>query len=55
MTIGDDVWIGANCVFLDGAIVHSGCVIAAGTVVKGEVPAFSVIAGNPWRQIGARS
>lgn len=55
ITIGDDVWVGANCVFLDGAVVNSGCVIAAGTVVKDEVPAFAVIAGNPWRQIGERT
>jgi virginiamycin A acetyltransferase len=55
ITIGGDVWVGANCVFLDGAVVNTGCVIAAGTVVKGEVPAYSVIAGNPWRRIGARS
>ncbi|WP_298821598.1 DapH/DapD/GlmU-related protein [uncultured Roseibium sp.] len=55
ITIGDDVWIGANCVFLDGAVVNTGCVIAAGTVVKGIVPAYLVIAGNPWRQVGERS
>jgi len=55
ITIGDDVWVGANCVFLDGAVVNTGCVIAAGTVVKGEVPAYSVIAGNPWRQVGERT
>ncbi|WP_269584574.1 acyltransferase [Roseibium sp. Sym1] len=53
--IGDDVWIGANCVFLDGAVVNTGCVIAAGTVVKGEVPAYSVVAGNPMRLIGTRT
>lgn len=55
ITIGDDVWIGANCVFLDGAVVNTGCVIAAGTVVTGNVPAYTVIAGNPWRQMGKRS
>ncbi|MEM5581747.1 acyltransferase [Roseibium sp. AS2] len=53
--IGDDVWIGANCVFLDGAVVNTGCVIAAGSVVKEEVPAYSVMAGNPLRRIGTRS
>ncbi|GAB4513395.1 MAG: acyltransferase [Roseibium sp.] len=53
--IGDDVWIGANCVFLDGAVVGTGCVIGAGSVVKGEVPAYSVVAGNPLRTIGTRT
>jgi acetyltransferase-like isoleucine patch superfamily enzyme len=55
ITIGDDIWIGANCVFLDGTIVNDGCVIAAGTVVRGEVPAFSIVGGNPMRVIGTRS
>ena len=55
ITIGDDVWVGANCVFLDGTVVNTGCVIAAGTVVKDVVPAYSVIVGNPWHRIGERS
>jgi len=55
ITIGDDVWIGANCVFLDGAVVNTGCVVAAGTVVKENIPAYSIVAGNPLRSIGTRS
>lgn len=55
VTVADDVWIGANCVILDGAVVNTGCVVGAGTVVRGEVPAYSVIAGNPWRVIGERT
>lgn len=52
--IGDDVWIGANCVFLDGAFIGRGSVIAAGSVVRGEVPPFSIYGGNPARIIGSR-
>ncbi|MBN9672663.1 acyltransferase [Roseibium aggregatum] len=54
ITIGNDVWIGANCVFLDGAVVNTGCVIGAGTVVKGTIPAYTIVAGNPMRTIGTR-
>ncbi len=45
--IEDDVWIGANCVVLDGAVIRKGCVIAAGSVVRGELPAYAVCAGTP--------
>lgn len=50
----DDVWIGANCVILDGAILRQGCVIGAGSVVRGEVPAYSINVGNPLRLVGWR-
>jgi acetyltransferase-like isoleucine patch superfamily enzyme len=54
IVIEDDVWIGAMCVLLDGAILRQGCVIGAGSVVNGEVEAYSVNAGIPLRQIGTR-
>lgn len=54
ITIEDDVWIGANCVILDGALLRQGCVIGAGAIVRGEVAAFSINAGNPLRQVGWR-
>lgn len=52
--IEDDVWIGANCVLLDGSIVRRGAVVSAGTVVRSEVPAYAVIGGNPWRLFKSR-
>ncbi|MDO8651589.1 MAG: acyltransferase [Undibacterium sp.] len=51
IVIEDDVWIGANCVILDGAILRKGCVIGAGSVVRSEVPAYSVNVGNPLRLV----
>lgn len=45
--IEDDVWIGANSVLLDGAIVRRGCVVAAGSLVRGELPPYSVCQGIP--------
>lgn len=55
IVIEDDVWIGVNCVVLDGAVLRQGCVVGAGSLVRGEVPAYAVVAGNPptilsWRE-----
>jgi acetyltransferase-like isoleucine patch superfamily enzyme len=54
IVIEDDVWIGANCVLLDGAMLRRGCVIGAGSLVRGEVEAYSVQAGNPLVRRGER-
>jgi len=54
ITIGDDVWIGANAVILDGAVIGSGAVIAAGAVVAGEIPPMSIAGGVPARVIRKR-
>lgn len=54
VVIEEDCWIGANCVLLDGAFLRRGCVVAAGTILRGEWPAYSVIAGNPAKVIGGR-
>ncbi|KAG1165781.1 hypothetical protein G6F35_018578 [Rhizopus arrhizus] len=53
--IEEDCWIGANCVLLDGGILRRGCVVAAGTGLRGEWPAYAVIAGNPAAGIGPRT
>lgn len=54
IVIGDDCWIGARVTFLDGSRVSEGCVVAAGSVVRGDIPPFSVIAGIPARVIRNR-
>ena len=54
IVIEDDVWIGANCVLLDGAMLRRGCVIGAGSVVRSEVEAYSINVGQPLRVIGWR-
>ncbi len=54
ITIEDDCWVGANVTFLDGCHVGTGCVVAAGAVVRGEIPPFSVIAGVPARVLRSR-
>jgi len=51
VTIGDDIWIGANAVILPGITVGNHSVIAAGAVVTKDVPAHSLVAGIPAKVI----
>lgn len=45
--IGHDVWIGYGAMILPGARIGDGAVIGAGAVVRGTVPAYAVVTGNP--------
>jgi acetyltransferase-like isoleucine patch superfamily enzyme len=45
--LGDRVWLGARAVVLGGTRLGHGCIVAAGSVVQGEYPAGSVLAGRP--------
>jgi acetyltransferase-like isoleucine patch superfamily enzyme len=47
--VEDDVWIGANCVILDAAILRRGCIVGANSVVGGELQPFSINFGSPAR------
>ena len=42
ISIGNNVWIGANSVILRGSSIGDGVVIGAGSVVKGSVPAETI-------------
>ena len=53
--IEEDVWIAANVVLLDGAHLRRGCVVGAGSLVREELPAYSVNVGSPTRIIGYRT
>ena len=54
IVVEDDVWIGANVVLLDGAVLRRGCVVGAGSVVRAELPPRSINVGSPTRIIGYR-
>lgn len=54
VVIGDDVWIGRSAIVLPGVQVATGAVIGAGAVVTRNVPAYSIVAGNPARLIRYR-
>ncbi len=45
--IGHDVWIGQGARILPGARLGSGAIVGAGAVVRGEVPDYAIVAGNP--------
>ena len=45
--IGNDVWIGAHALILSGTKINDGAIIAANSVVTGEIPAYAVAAGSP--------
>jgi len=51
--IEDESWIGANVVVTLGVTIGKHCVIAAGSVVTKNIPAYSVAAGVPARVIKA--
>lgn len=51
VTIGDNVWIGGNCVILPGVTIGDNTVIGAGSVVAKDVPSNVCAAGNPCRVI----
>ena len=54
IVIEDDVWIGANCVLLEGAYLQRGVVVGAGSVVRGTLESYGVYAGSPLKQVGQR-
>ena len=49
ITIGDDVWIGANSTVCGGVTIGKGSVIGAGSVVTKDIPEGVVAVGNPCR------
>lgn len=53
--VEDDVWIGANTVILDGAVIRRGAVVGASSLVRGELASNTVYVGNPLREIRVRS
>ena len=52
--IGNDVWIGDNVTILSDTTIGNGAVIGADSVVTGNIPPYTIWAGNPARQIGQR-
>jgi maltose O-acetyltransferase len=47
VTIGASCYIGAGVIVLPGADIGDEAVVAAGSIVRGEVPAGAIVAGNP--------
>lgn len=54
VTIGNDCWIGAKVTILDGTIIGDHSIVAAGAVVTGKFPPYSIIGGVPAKVIKMR-
>lgn len=51
VVIEDNVWIGLNCIITKGVHIGKAAIVAAGSVVTKDVPAFSVVGGSPAKLI----
>ena len=54
IVIEDNVWIGRGAAILSGAHIGKGSVIGAGAVVKGNIPEYSIVIGNPAKVVSNR-
>ena len=52
--IGNDVWIGYEATFMPGVTVGDGAIVAAKSVVVGDVPPYTIVGGNPAKRIRQR-
>ncbi len=52
--VEEDVWIAAHVTLLSGSRLGRGCEIGAGSVVRGSVPPYAVVIGNPCKIVGFR-
>jgi acetyltransferase-like isoleucine patch superfamily enzyme len=55
ITIGNDVWIGRGCLILPGTIIEEGVVVAANSVVKGNLEKNGIYGGSPAKFIKYRT
>ena len=46
VVIEKNCWIGANSIILRGAHIGEGCIVGAGTIVKGTIPPHSLVTNN---------
>lgn len=52
--IGNDVWIGANAIVLDGVRIGNGVIVGAGAVVVKDIPPYAIVVGVPAKIIRYR-
>ncbi|PFG15034.1 CatB-related O-acetyltransferase [Bacillus sp. es.036] len=52
--IGNNVWLGANVIVMDGITIGEGAICAAGAVITKDVPPYSLVAGIPAKVIKYR-
>ncbi|MEM8654792.1 MAG: CatB-related O-acetyltransferase [Pseudomonadota bacterium] len=52
--IGHDVWLGHGAMICPGAQIGNGVIVGAGAVVRGTVPDYAIVAGNPAQVVRMR-
>jgi acetyltransferase-like isoleucine patch superfamily enzyme len=50
--IGKYAFIGAGSILLPGTDIGDGALVGAGSVVRGQVPPWTIVAGSPAQQVG---
>ena len=54
IVVGNDVWIGRECVIMPGVKIGDGAIVAACSVVSRDIPPYAVFGGNPARLVKMR-
>lgn len=52
--IGNDAWIGNNATIMPGVKIGDGAIIGTGSLVTKDVPAYTIVGGNPATEIRKR-
>lgn len=52
--IENDAWIGMNAMIMPGVTIGEGAIVAAGSVVSKDVPSYTIVGGNPAKEIRKR-
>ena len=52
--IKSDAWIGMNAMIMPGVTIGEGAIVAAGSVVSKDVPPYTIVGGNPAKEIKKR-
>lgn len=52
--VEEDVWIAARVTLLSGTVLSRGCIVGAGSVVRGSIPPYAMVIGNPCKVVGFR-
>lgn len=52
VVVDEDVWMGAYVTLLNGTHIGRGCNIGSGSVVRGNIPPYAVVYGNPAKIVG---
>jgi virginiamycin A acetyltransferase len=52
--VGNDVWMGYHALVMPGVTIGDGAIVATGSVVSGDVPPYTIVAGNPAQAVRQR-